>query len=49
MADRVFAYVPPDGSWYINNTGFVVGPASVIGALTDIVAYNSGQPLSCFA
>ena len=30
VADGVFAYVQPDGSWYINNTGFVVGPASVI-------------------
>ena len=25
VADRVFAYVQPDGTWYINNTGFVVG------------------------
>ena len=23
VADRVFAYVQPDGSWWINNTGFV--------------------------
>lgn len=30
VADRVYAYVQPDGSWYINNTGFVVGPDSVI-------------------
>ena len=30
VADRVFAYVQPDGSWYINNTGFVVGDESVI-------------------
>ena len=30
VADRVFAYVQPDGSWYINNTGFVVGTESVI-------------------
>ena len=30
VADGVFAYVQPDGSWYINNTGFVVGPSSVI-------------------
>ena len=30
VADRVFAYVQPDGSWYINNTGFVVGPDAVI-------------------
>lgn len=30
VADRVFAYIQPDGSWYINNTGFVVGSSSVI-------------------
>ena len=30
VADRVFAYIQPDGSWYINNTGFVVGDESVI-------------------
>jgi cyclase len=26
VADGVYAYIQPDGSWYINNTGFVVGP-----------------------
>ena len=30
VADGVFAYIQPDGSWYINNTGFVVGRSSVI-------------------
>jgi cyclase len=25
VADGVFAYVQPDGSWWINNTGFIVG------------------------
>ena len=30
VADRVFAYIQPDGSWYINNTGFVVGDRQVI-------------------
>jgi cyclase len=30
VADRVFAYVQPDGSWYINNTGFVVGESSIV-------------------
>lgn len=30
VADRVFAYLQPDGSWWINNTGFVVGDRSVI-------------------
>jgi cyclase len=30
VADRVFAYVQPDGSWWINNTGFVVGSDAVV-------------------
>ena len=30
VGDRVFAYVQPDGSWYINNTGFVAGSRDVI-------------------
>ena len=30
IADRVFAYVQPDGSWWINNTGFVVGDKVVV-------------------
>ena len=30
VGDGVFAYIQPDGTWYINNTGFVVGRSSVI-------------------
>ena len=30
VADRVFGYIQPDGTWYINNTGFIVGDRSVI-------------------
>ncbi len=26
VADGIFAYVQPDGSWWINNTGFLVDP-----------------------
>ena len=26
VADGVFAYIQPDGTWWINNTGFLVGP-----------------------
>jgi cyclase len=29
IADRVFAYIQPDGSWWINNTGFLVGTSRV--------------------
>jgi cyclase len=29
VAEHVYAYVQPDGSWWINNTGFVVGTEAV--------------------
>ncbi len=29
VADGVFAYIQPDGSWFINNTGFLVGGQGV--------------------
>ncbi|MGH9017709.1 MAG: MBL fold metallo-hydrolase [Acidimicrobiales bacterium] len=30
VADGVYAYVQPDGSWWINNTGFAVGSSGVL-------------------
>jgi len=30
VADGVFAYIQPDGSWWINNTGFVSGSSNVL-------------------
>ena len=30
IADGVFAYIQPDGSWFLNNTGIVVGPDTVV-------------------
>lgn len=30
VSDGVFAYVQPDGSWWINNTGFLVGRDCVV-------------------
>ncbi len=30
IADGVFTYVQPDGTWWINNCGFVTGPGGVI-------------------
>ena len=29
VSDGVFAYIQPDGTWLINNTGFLVGAAGV--------------------
>ena len=30
VARGVFAYIQPDGGWWINNTGFIVGPEAVV-------------------
>lgn len=30
VSDGIWAYTQPDGTWWINNTGFVVGPQGVI-------------------
>ncbi|MGH3304617.1 MAG: MBL fold metallo-hydrolase [Streptosporangiaceae bacterium] len=30
VAAGIYAYVQPDGTWWINNTGFLVGPQGVI-------------------
>jgi cyclase len=30
VADDVYAYIQPDGSWWINNTGFVTGSSGVL-------------------
>lgn len=30
VSDGVFAYIQPDGTWWINNTGFAVGPQGVV-------------------
>jgi cyclase len=30
VADGVYAYMQPDGSWFLNNTGFVVGRRTVV-------------------
>ena len=57
VGDGVFAYIQPDGSWYINNTGFVVGSSSIISidacsterrtrAYLDRIASVSAAPVS---
>jgi cyclase len=30
VSDGIFAYVQPDGSWWINNTGFLVGRTGIV-------------------
>jgi cyclase len=29
VADRIYAYIQPDGGWCLNNAGFMVGPTAV--------------------
>src|SRR6201985_3099980 len=30
VGDGVYAYIQPDGTWWINNTGFLTGPQGAI-------------------
>src|SRR5919199_5297043 len=30
VSDGIYAYVQPDGSWFLNNTGFLVGRDGVV-------------------
>ena len=30
VADGIYAYIQPDGTWWVNNTGFLVGTTGVI-------------------
>lgn len=56
IADGIYAYVQLDGSWFLNNTGFLVGERGVIAidassteartrALIDAIAGISAQPV----
>jgi cyclase len=56
VSDQVYAYIQPDGSWYINNTGFMVGSNGVTSidacaterrtrAYLDTIAEVSDQPV----
>lgn len=56
VSDGIFAYVQPDGSWWINNTGFIVGRTGIVGvdacstadrtrAYLDAIAKVSALPL----
>jgi cyclase len=57
VAERVYAYIQPDGSWMVNNTGFIVGSAGVISidatstarrtqAYLDVIRKYSDQPVT---
>src|SRR5919108_3644277 len=56
VSEGIYAYIQPDGSWHINNTGFVTGGGGVISidtcstqrrtrAYLDAVAAVTDQPI----
>src|SRR5215471_885629 len=56
ISDGVYAYVQPDGSWFLNNTGFLTSPHGVISidatsterrtrAYLDAIAKVTSQPV----
>lgn len=56
VSEGVYAYVQPDGSWYLNNAGFLTGPRGVISidasstrrrtqAYLDAIAKVSARPV----
>jgi cyclase len=56
VADDIYAYIQPDGSWWINNTGFLVGRRGVVSvdacsterrtrAYLGAIASVTGQPV----
>jgi cyclase len=56
VADGIYAYIQPDGSWWINNTGFLVGRRGVVSvdacsterrtrAYLDAIASVTDQPV----
>ena len=42
----IYAYVQPDGTWWINNTGFLVGPP-LFGAVAGATSVRGGFVLLC--
>jgi cyclase len=57
VSDGIFAYVQPDGSWWINNTGFLVGTSGVVSidtcsterrtrAFLDAIATATSHPVT---
>ena len=56
VAPNVFSYVQPDGTWFINNTGFIIGNSGVVSidttstefrnrAYIDAIASVTSQPV----
>jgi cyclase len=49
VSDGVYAYVQPDGSWWINNTGFLVGRHGVISIDTSSTERRTRAYLNAIA
>jgi cyclase len=49
VSDGVFAYVQPDGSWFLNNTGFLVGRDGVVSIDTTSTEHRTRQYLGAVA
>jgi cyclase len=49
VSQGIFAYVQPDGSWWINNTGFLVGRAGVVSVDTCATADRTRAYLGAIA
>jgi cyclase len=49
VSDGIFAYIQPDGSWYINNTGFLVGRTGVISVDSTSTARRTRAYLDAIA
>ncbi len=56
VSEDIYAYIQPDGTWWINNTGFAVGPQGVVAvdscsterrtrALIDTISSVSSAPV----
>lgn len=49
VSDGIFAYVQPDGSWWVNNTGFLVGSSGVVSIDTCSTELRSRAYLDAIA
>jgi len=49
VSDGVFAYIQPDGSWFLNNTGFLVGRDGVVSIDTTSTASRTRVYLEAIA
>jgi cyclase len=49
VSDGIFAYVQPDGSWFLNNTGFLVGRDGVVSIDTTSTERRTREYLAAIA